>query len=104
MQINQLQIVKQALLDVMKANEEPSQADINKSSQDVLDDAIEAYLTVPQKTATIKLKGIALTHKEQGYSANLRPVSLLMKADVNELTDEQKAALARLGYVINQGA
>lgn len=103
MQINQLQIVKQALLEAMKANQEPTPDDINKSAQSVLDDAIDAYLTVPQKTATIKLKGIALTHKEQGYSANLRPVSLLMKADVNELTDEQKEALARLGYVINGG-
>ncbi|HAU5793596.1 TPA: hypothetical protein J4786_003290 [Citrobacter amalonaticus] len=104
MEINKLEIVKQALLEAMQKQAEPTRADINKSAQNVLDDAIEAYLTVPQKTATIKLKGIALTHKEQGYSANLRPVSLLMKANVEDLTDEQKAALARLGYVINQGA
>lgn len=102
MEINKLEIVKQQLLEAMQANEKPTPDNINKSAQNVLDDAIDAYLTVPQKTATIKLKGIALTHQAQGYSANLRPVSLLMKADVKDLTNEQKAALARLGYMINK--
>ncbi len=41
--------------------------------------------------------------RAQGYSANLRPVSLMMKASLDELTPEQRAALDRLGYVINQG-
>lgn len=39
----------------------------------------------------------------QGYSANLRPVSLMMKADVSTLTPEQIEALKRLGYAINGG-
>ena len=34
------------------------------------------------KAKQIKSKGIALTHKDQGYSANQRPVSLLMKSDL----------------------
>lgn len=34
------------------------------------------------KGKTIKSKGIALTHKDQGYSANQRPVSLMMKSDL----------------------
>lgn len=34
------------------------------------------------KSKEIKDKGIALTHKDQGYSANNRPVSLLMKSNL----------------------
>ncbi|QYC52512.1 putative pyridine nucleotide-disulfide oxidoreductase family protein [Salmonella phage SSBI34] len=36
-----------------------------------------------QKGRTVKSRGIALTHKDQGYSANQRPVSLLMKSDID---------------------
>lgn len=112
MEINKLEAVRKALVEALEAQQtadEQSNSDINKSSENALQEAIDAYVaTAPQKTATIKLKGIALTHEAQGYSANLRPVSLLMKTDtdVNSLTDEQKAALERLGYVINgeQGA
>lgn len=35
------------------------------------------------KTTTIKSKGIALTSKSSNYSANNRPVSLLMKSDLD---------------------
>lgn len=34
------------------------------------------------KAKAIKEKGIALCHESQGFSANLRPVSLLMKSDL----------------------
>ena len=139
MQINQLQIVKQALLDAMKANQEPEPEEIAKASQSVLDDAIDAYVTSSNKTLaekkadaysaftesggkdllplyqvgqstikTIKPKGIALTHEATGYSANNRPVSLLMKSgvDLNTLTPEQIEILKRLGHTLNgeQGA
>lgn len=36
------------------------------------------------KSRKIKSRGIALTHKDQGYSANQRSVSLLMKAEAPE--------------------
>lgn len=36
-----------------------------------------------QKGRTVKSRGIALTHVDQGYSANLRPISLLMKSDID---------------------
>lgn len=38
--------------------------------------------TEVNKGRTVKSKGIALTHVDQGYSANQRPVSLLMKSDI----------------------
>ncbi|EKY5002869.1 hypothetical protein QFX71_001778 [Citrobacter amalonaticus] len=139
MQINQLQIVKQALLEAMQANSEPEPDDINKSAQNVLDDAIDAYITNSNKTLaeqkadaytaftesggkdllplyqvgastvkTMKKKGIAITHQAQNYSANNRPVSLMMKAgvDLNTLTPEQREILKRLGHTLNgeQGA
>lgn len=113
MEINKLEEIRKALQEALQAQQtdnEQSHSDINKSSQDALQSAIDDYLSnplatplAPQKTATIKLKGIALTHLQaQGGPANLRPVSLLMKADVKDLTDEQKAALERLGYMINK--
>lgn len=86
---------------------------LNKSAEDTLAEAVHNYLTAsttstnePAKKAgkNIKEKGIALCHQLQNYSANLRPVSLLMKADVSTLTPEQLAALKRLGYAINQEA
>ena len=95
----------------MQAAAEPESGDLNKSADQVLADAIEGYLTASTATAsksapkakTIKEKGIALCHQAQGYSANLRPVSLMMKADVSTLTPEQIEALKRLGYAINGG-
>ncbi|MFA1282095.1 hypothetical protein ACDI96_05225 [Citrobacter telavivensis] len=135
MQINQLQIVKQALLEAMKANEQPEPEEVTKASENVLQNAIDAYITNSNKTlaeqkadaysaftesggenllplyqvgqSTIKVlkeKGIAMTHQAQGGPANLRPISLLMKAKVEDLTQEQIEILKRLGYVINQGA
>lgn len=40
---------------------------------------------------------LALTHKDQGYSANKRPVSLLMKKLSIKLTDELIKSLETLG-------
>lgn len=34
------------------------------------------------KAKQVKSKGIALTHRDQGYSANQRPVSLMMKSEL----------------------
>lgn len=39
-----------------------------------------------EKGRKIKSRGIALTHKDQGYSANNRPVSLLTKSNVDPKT------------------
>lgn len=36
-----------------------------------------------EKGRKIKSRGIALTHKDQGYSANNRPISLLTKSDID---------------------
>ncbi|CZU21547.1 MULTISPECIES: hypothetical protein [Enterobacter] len=103
--------IRADILAAMQAAAEPESGDLNKSADQVLADAIEGYLTASTATAsksapkakTIKEKGIALCHQAQGYSANLRPVSLMMKADVSTLTPEQIEALKRLGYAINGG-
>jgi hypothetical protein len=42
---------------------------------------------------------LALCHEAQGFSANNRPVSLLMKSDV-EMTEEVVKALTELGLVV----
>ncbi|MBJ9865645.1 MULTISPECIES: hypothetical protein [Citrobacter] len=144
MQINKIASVRKALLEALEAQQiadEQSHSEINKASDNAIQNAVDAYLskdlankgkTISEQKAdayhaftesggqdlsqirdvgkrtikTLKPKGIALTHEAQKYSANLRPVSLLMKADVNSLTDEQRAALERLGYSLNgkQGA
>lgn len=104
--------IRADILSAMQAAAEPESGDLNKSADQVLADAIEGYLTASTATASepapkggksIKQKGIALTHQAQGYSANNRPVSLLMKADVSTLTPEQIESLKRLGYAINGG-
>ncbi|EFU3942507.1 hypothetical protein ABKV31_10845 [Enterobacter asburiae] len=94
---------------IAEGTDEPE--DLNKSAENALAEAVQSYLSASTATAsepakkakTIKHKGIALCHREQGFSANLRPVSLMMKASLDELTPEQRAALERLGYDINQG-
>ena len=50
------------------------------------------------KAKTIKEKGIALCHESQGYSANLRPVSLLMKSDLTpeQITEDVVKALRQV--------
>ena len=50
------------------------------------------------KAKAIKEKGIALCHELQGYSANLRPVSLLMKSDLKpeQLTKDVIKALQQV--------
>lgn len=103
--------IRADILAAMQAAAEPENGDLNKSAEDALVEAVQSYLSASTATASepapksgksIKSKGIALCHQAQGYSANLRPVSLMMKADVSTLTPEQCAALERLGYVINQ--
>lgn len=50
------------------------------------------------KAKTIKEKGIALCHESQGFSANLRPVSLLMKSDLapEQITEDVIKALQQV--------
>ncbi|WP_370956493.1 hypothetical protein [Enterobacter hormaechei] len=93
---------------IAEGTDEPE--DLNKSAENALAEAVQSYLSASTATASepakkvgkaIKEKGIAICHQVQNYSANLRPVSLLMKADVSTLTPEQIEALKRLGYAIN---
>ena len=50
------------------------------------------------KAKAIKEKGIALCHESQGYSANMRPVSLLMKSDLapEQITKDVVKALRQV--------
>ncbi|AGZ17545.1 hypothetical protein X824_gp071 [Escherichia phage 4MG] len=50
------------------------------------------------KAKAIKEKGIALCHESQGFSANLRPVSLLMKSDLKpeQITEDVIKALQQV--------
>lgn len=111
---NNMKNIEEIRASILKAiaegTDEPE--DLSKSAEDALSEAVQSYLTASTATAsepakkagkTIKEKGIALCHQVQNYSANLRPVSLLMKADVSTLTPEQIEALKRLGYAINGG-
>ncbi|MGP6136873.1 hypothetical protein [Enterobacter chuandaensis] len=109
--MNNIEAIRTSIREAMTAGtDEPE--DLNKSAEEALAEAVQSYLSASTATAsepapksgkTIKEKGIALCHQAQGYSANLRPVSLMMKASLDELTPEQRAALERLGYDINQG-
>lgn len=106
-----LEAIRASILKaITEGTDEPE--DLNKSAEDALAEAVQSYLSASTATASepakkagkaIKDKGIALCHQAQGYSANLRPVSLMMKASLDELTPEQRTALERLGYDINQG-
>lgn len=102
----------------------------SQDAQDALTAAVNNFLaqssvattttaTAPATASTatrgkrIKEKGIALCHESQGYSANLRPNSLLMKAgkpgislQVNksalvDASPELLATLKRLGFETN---
>ncbi|WP_395281195.1 hypothetical protein [Enterobacter cloacae] len=109
--MNNIEAIRASIWEAMTAGtDEPE--DLNKSAEEALAEAVQSYLSASTATAnepapksgkTIKEKGIALCHQAQGYSANLRPVSLMMKASLDELTPEQRTALERLGYDINQG-
>ena len=109
--MNNIEAIRASIREAMTAGtDEPE--DLNKSAEEALAEAVQSSLSASTATAsepapksgkTIKEKGIALCHQAQGYSANLRPVSLMMKASLDELTPEQRAALERLGYDINQG-
>lgn len=109
--MNNIEAIRASILEAMIAGTDKPE-DLNKSAEDALAEAVQSYLTASTETASepakkagkaIKEKGIALCNQAQGYSANLRPVSLMMKANLDELTPEQRAALERLGYIINQG-
>ena len=56
-----------------------------------------------KRTKKIKSKGIALCHKLQGYGANNRPVSLLMKSDLSpdQLTKDVIKALRQVTLEIS---
>lgn len=109
--MNNIEAIRASIREAMTAGtDEPE--DLNKSAEEALAEAVQSYLAASIATAsepakkagkTIKEKGIAICHQAQGYSANLRPVSLMMKSKFEDLTEEQRAALKRLGYVINQG-
>ena len=55
-------------------------------------------MTVISKAKAIKEKGIALCHESQGYSANMRPVSLLMKSELapEQITEDVVKALRQV--------
>lgn len=56
-----------------------------------------------KRTKKIKSKGIALCHKLQGYGANNRPVSLLMKSELSpdQLTEDVIKALRQVTLEIS---
>ncbi|HDC4394336.1 TPA: hypothetical protein O8L15_000525 [Enterobacter cloacae] len=88
--LNQLEIQK-AEQRHREAEEATKQNELRKAQADLsLDEAIALYATQleastnaadsAQKGRAIKIRGIALCHKDQGFSANGRPVSLLTKS------------------------
>ncbi|HHP1263165.1 TPA: hypothetical protein ACR59R_000777 [Enterobacter roggenkampii] len=88
--LNQLEI-QQAEQRQREAEESTKQNELRKAQADLsLDEAIALYSTQleastgaadsAQKGRAIKSRGIALCHKDQGFSANGRPVSLLTKS------------------------
>ncbi|HDU2925291.1 TPA: hypothetical protein RFJ26_004731 [Klebsiella pneumoniae] len=110
-----LEDIRESLLEVMSTAADP--VELTKSAEDALAEAVQNYLS-GTNTASVNSAtsdpatgrgrpGIALTHKLQGYSANMRPVSLLMKSGISmqinkaaldNATPEIIAALKRLGY------
>ncbi|HEJ8152775.1 TPA: hypothetical protein SMI62_001981 [Klebsiella oxytoca] len=106
--------LRASLLEAMSTAADP--VELNKSAEDVLADAVQEYLSASnaatsEPTTGRGRPGIAITHKLQGYSANLRPVSLLMKSGISmqinksaldNASPEIIAALKRLGYDVNQ--
>lgn len=109
-----LENVRASLLEAMSTAADP--VELNKSADDVLADAVQEYLSAPNAATSEQAPGrgrpgIAITHKLQGYSANNRPVSLLMKSGISiqinkaaldNAAPEILAALKRLGYDVNQ--
>ncbi|MCM6993744.1 hypothetical protein M8N35_14335 [Enterobacter roggenkampii] len=88
--VKQLEI-QQAEQRQREAEEATKQNELRKAQADLsLDEAIAMYGTQleasteaadsAQKGRAIKSRGIALCHKDQGFSANGRPVSLLTKS------------------------
>ncbi|MDI7492067.1 hypothetical protein QLY92_08155 [Cronobacter dublinensis] len=102
-----------------EAEEATKQNELRKAQADLsLDEAIALYSTQleastnaadsAQKGRAIKSRGIALCHKDQGFSANGRPVSLLTKsADLpagHRRVIINKAAGRTLKAIILEGA
>ncbi|HDT2790170.1 hypothetical protein EKN38_00420 [Enterobacter sp. WCHEn045836] len=88
--LNQLEIQK-AEQRQREAEEATKQNELRKAQADLsLDEVIALYANQleastnaadsAQKGRAIKSRGIALCHKDQGFSANGRPVSLLTKS------------------------
>lgn len=103
--------IRASILEAMIAGtDEPE--NLSKSSEEALSEAVQNYLTASTATASepaskggksIKRKGIALTAAAQGGPANFRPVSLLMKSKIEDLTEAQKATLELLGCQMKEG-
>ncbi|HFE4599913.1 TPA: hypothetical protein ACF26J_001571 [Klebsiella quasipneumoniae subsp. similipneumoniae] len=114
-----LEDLRASLLEAMSRAADP--VELTKSAEDALAEAVQNYLS-GTNTASVNSAtsdpapgrgrpGIAITHKLQGYSANNRPVSLLMKSGISiqinkaaldNAAPEILAALKRLGYDVNQ--
>lgn len=73
------QSAAQTLVNKSAAAVADLEALINKFN-DVMGESLPASADSAQKGQTIKSRGIALCHKDQGYSANGRSVSLLTKS------------------------
>ena len=109
-----LKDLRASLLEAMSTAADP--VELTKSAEEVLADAVQDYLSAPNAATSEQAPGrgrpgIAITHKLQGYSANNRPVSLLMKSGISmqinksaldNASPEIIAALKRLGYDVNQ--
>lgn len=108
-----LEDLRASLLEAMSTAADP--VELNKSAEEVLADAVQEYLSAPSvatsEPAPAWQTRIAIAHKLQGYSANNRPVSLLMKSGISiqinkaaldNAAPEILAALKRLGYDVNQ--
>lgn len=109
--MNNIEAIRASILDAMTTGTDEPEG-LSKSAEDALASAIQNYLTASTATASepaskggksIKRKGIALTAAAQGGPANLRPVSLLMKSKIEDLTEAQKATLELLGCQMKEG-
>ena len=109
-----LEDLRASLTEAMSTAADP--VELNKSAEEVLADAVQNTCQHRVSPLVNQLRGvadqwIAITHKLQGYSANNRPVSLLMKSGISiqinkaaldNASPEIIAALKRLGYDVNQ--
>lgn len=105
--VSQLKQAK-AVASVQRQKEQ-AQLYIQKSSDAIseLDKIIEQFGDGIMKASggkKIKSRGIALTHKDQGYSANNRPISLLTKSvDGKVKVEINKACRSLLATKLERG-